>query len=53
MQFRHSTPFFKEIGALNICEINIVNILCLTFKCKNKTLLKHFKETLKGTLMQI
>ena len=35
-QFAHSRPVFKEIGALNIHEINIFNILCLMFKCKNK-----------------
>ena len=36
-QFTHSRPLFKEIGALNIYEINIFNISCLMFKCKNKT----------------
>ena len=43
-QFTHSRPLFKEIGALNIYEINIFNILCLMFKCKNKTCPKAFKN---------
>ena len=35
-QCAHSTPLFKEIGALNIYEINIFNILssCLNTKAK-------------------
>ena len=43
-QFTHSTPRFKEIGALNIYEINIFNILCLMFKCKNKACPKTFEN---------
>ena len=43
-QFTHSRPFFKEIGALNIYEINIFNILCLMFKCKNKACPKAFEN---------
>ena len=42
-QFTHSRPLFKEIGGLNIYEINIFNILCLMFKCKNKALPKAFE----------
>ena len=43
-QFRYSRPLFKEIGALNIYEINIFNILCLMFKCKNKAFPKAFEN---------
>ena len=35
-QFTHSRPLFNEIDVLNIYEINIFNISCLMFKCKNK-----------------
>ena len=34
---------FKEIGALNIYEINIINILCVMFKCKSKACPKAFE----------
>ena len=44
VQFTHSRPLFKEIGALNIYEINIFNILCLMFKCKNKACPKAFEN---------
>ena len=43
-QCTDSRPFFKEIGALNIYEVNILNILCLMFKCKNKAYLKTFEN---------
>ena len=43
-QFTHSRPLFKEIGVLDINEINIFNILCLMFKCKNKGLPKAFEN---------
>ena len=43
-QFTHSRPLFKEIGALNIYERNIFNILCLMFKCKNETCPKTFEN---------
>ena len=43
-QFRHSGPHFKEIGALNIYEINIFNILCLVFKSKSKACPKAFEN---------
>ena len=42
-QFTLSRPLFKEIGALNIYEINIFNILCLMFKCKSKACPKAFE----------
>ena len=42
--FTHSRPLFKEIGALNIYEINIFNILCLMFKWKNKACSKAFEN---------
>ena len=42
--FTHSRPLFKEIGALNIYEINIFNILCLMFTCKNKACPKAFEN---------
>ena len=35
-QFTHSRTFFKGIGALNIYEMNMFNILCLMLKCKHK-----------------
>ena len=43
-QFTHFRPLFIEIGALNIYEINIFNILCLMFKCKNKACPKAFEN---------
>ena len=43
-QFTHSRPLFKEIGALNVYEINIFNILCFMFKCKNKACPKAFEN---------
>ena len=43
-QFTHSRTLFKEIGALNIYEINIFNILCLMFKCKNRACPKAFEN---------
>ena len=43
-QFTHSRPLFKEIGALNIYEINIFNILCLMLKYKNKACPKAFEN---------
>ena len=43
-QFTHSRPFFKEISALNIYEINIFNISSLTFKCKNKACPNAFEN---------
>ena len=43
-QFTHSIPLFKEIGALNIYEINVFSILCLIFKCKNKACPKAFEN---------
>ena len=43
-QFTRSRSLFKEIGALNIYEINIFNILCLMFKCKNKACPKAFEN---------
>ena len=43
-QFTHSRPLFKEIDVLNIYEINIFNISCLMFKCKNKACPKAFKN---------
>ena len=49
-QIRHSRPISKKIGALNIFEINIFNILCLMFKCKSKACPKALKNlfTLKS-----
>ena len=43
-QFAHSRPLFKEVGELNIYEINIVKILCLMFRCKNKVCPKAFEN---------
>ena len=43
-QFTHSRPLFKEILALDIYEIDIFNILCLMFKCKNKACPKAFEN---------
>ena len=43
-QFTHSRLYFKEIGGLNIYKINIFNILCLMFKCKNKACPKAFEN---------
>ena len=43
-QFTHSRPLFNEIDVLNIYEINIFNISCLMFKCKNKACPKAFKN---------
>ena len=43
-QFTHSRTLFKEIGALNIYEITILNILCLMFKCKNQSLSQSFRK---------
>ena len=43
-QFTHSRPLFKEISALNIYEVNIFNIFCLMFKCKNKACPKAFEN---------
>ena len=43
-QFAHSGPLFKEIGAFNIYEISIFNILCLMFKCKSKACSKGFEN---------
>ena len=45
-QFILSRPLLKEICALNIYEINIFNILCLMFKCKNKVCPKAFENYL-------
>ena len=36
--------YLIRIGALNIYEINIFNILCLMFKCKNKAYPKAFEN---------
>ena len=43
-QFTHSRPLFKEIGALNIYEINIFNNLCHMFTCKNEACPKVFEN---------
>ena len=52
-QFTYSRSLFKEIGALNIYEINILNILCLIFKCKNIKIKKSIsaKEFTRSTFM--
>ena len=49
-QCTHSRPLFNQIGVLNIYELNIFNILCLMFKCKNKACPKAFENifTLKS-----
>ena len=43
-QFTHPRPLFKEIIASNMYEINIFNILCLMYKCKNKACPKAFES---------
>ena len=36
-RYTHAAPLFLDINALNIYKLNIYNILCLVYKCKNKT----------------
>ena len=36
-QFSHSKQIFKELEIFNIFEINALQVLCFTFKCKLKT----------------
>jgi hypothetical protein len=34
-RFSNSKPLLKEMKALNVYELNVYNILCFMFKCKN------------------
>ena len=43
-QFTHSRLLLKENDVLNIYEINIYNILCIMFKCKNNGCPKAFEN---------
>ena len=42
--FTYSGPLFKEIVGLSMYQMNIPNILCLMFKCRNKTCPKTFED---------
>ena len=43
----HSAPLFLDIRALTIYQLNVLNILCLTYKCINKTSPKAFHNLTK------
>ena len=35
-RYTHASPLLKDIKVLNVYELNIFNILCLMYKCKNE-----------------
>ena len=36
-RFTHSQPLFRSANALTVYEINLFQVLCLIYKCKNKS----------------